>query len=345
MHCASLGEYEQGRRVAQLLHELGYEIIVSFFSPSGFDHKVQNPDDFVSQYLYLPIDTPKRQGRFLNKVDPDLVCFVKNEFWFSLIDLLTTRKIPFVFISMYLENKDQYFKWPYIKLFQSLKQANHLFVQDEITKDRLSQMMGVKNISVTGDNRIESILHAIPPKEKIDQFNLNPDACIIYGSVYTDDIEAIKQTIKLLPDYQHIIAPHHLDQSTLSDFANQLSEFKSNENLNIVLVDQMGILKHLYQHASVVYIGGGFQKGLHNTLEALVHFKPIVIGPHTKGFKEIQTLSSTGYINVIQSKSELSNKLKAALSSTTDANALKDFIETNSHNSSRIVDYIHKILN
>jgi len=342
MHCASLGEYEQGKTIIEKCHHLGYEILVSFFSPSGYEHQIKSPDSFVKQYLYLPIDTPRNQKAFLESVQPDLVIFVKNEFWFSLLEQLHKSQIPHIFISMFLTGKKRYFQWPYVQLFKGLKNARHLFVQDENTKKKLETLFKKDNISIAGDNRIESILNVVPIKPNELGLNLGSNKRIIYGSVYRDDVDAIKTSIESLPDYKHIVIPHHLDLSTLSHFKSLI--LTDMDRKNIIIVEKMGFLKHLYKGASIAYIGGGFQKGIHNTLEALVHYVPVVIGPNHKGFKEIEALSSSGFIIKIQSQTELAAKLKTTLDGQLDSTILKKYIESNAQNSARIVDYIQKIL-
>lgn len=340
IHCASLGEYEQGKLIASKCSEIGFEVLLSFFSPSGFEHKIDNPDPFIDQYLYLPIDTPSRQSKFLDQVQPDLVIIVKNEFWFNFMDQLSNRKIPFVFISMYLTGKKKYFKWPFFQLFKNINTAEHLFVQDQKTKELLETFVPKNKISITGDNRIESIIHSNSSSNQM--YDFSDKSTVIYGSVYSDDINMIKEVIKEFPNCRHVIVPHHLDKDTLLAFKELLVFYRN--TIDISLISEMGILKSLYKTANMAYIGGGFQNGVHNTLEAIIHGIPVVIGPKHQGFHEISQLRDSGYINPINSRNELTEQFKGLETKQLNKKKLDQFLESNKNKSAIIVDRIKHLL-
>ena len=345
IHCASHGEYNQAQSVAQKLAEYGFEIMISFFSDSGYSFVNKHPDPYVSQYLFLPIDLPQPCKSFLNEVNPDLVIFVKYEFWFNFINQLNLQSIPFIWISMLIKENTNLMKWPAKKLFSSISTGNHFFVQNKLTSAFLGQIgVSTNNITLAGDNRIESILNSPNKNIRHSGWEDNDKKVFIYGSVYLDDIQMIRNNIAAFPNYIHLVVPHKVDEYSILKFQtihSKTSIFNSGQiDSPVVIVNKLGVLMSLYKYAHIAYIGGGFQSGIHNCLEALVHHVPCIIGPNHFGFQEINDLQHTEFIWKINAKSQLKDVIQKIKQSTESINDLNKYFNARSDNSSKIVAYV-----
>ena len=295
MHCASSGEFQQGRPLIEKLKKASPDniFLVSFFSPSGYHEWKDDP--LIDMAFYLPLDTSKNAHRLVNILAPSMVLFVKNEFWFHLISTLRLNNIPVFFVSAVFHSKHHIFL-PFFK--ETMQGVNHLFVQDPVSYDVLHSK-GFNNVSVAGDTRIDYIMDYKDenqvPKLLEDQKNKFSE-CIVYGSVWASDLKILSPFIMRKGDILHIIVPHETDPrqlesclSYLPDTYSLLSSVQSQMS-NVVVVDMMGLLKSLYSMADMAYVGGGFGKGIHNILEPAIHNIPVIFGPRHKKITEANEL-------------------------------------------------------
>lgn len=294
-HCASLGEFYQAKPIIELLSDKSkYYILLSFYSPSGFEH-LKNYK-VVDEMIYLPNDTRKNSNSLVELIKPDLTIFAKYEFWFNYLDQLNKSNYPFVFISSIFRPNHYLFRSPFKSFsIDLLVNAISLFVQDDKSLQVLEDN-GINNGVVVGDTRLDAVLtlkDRIIRMTDIEKFSRDNEVLII-GSSWSKDDTVYHQYINDNPQLKVIIAPHEVSESRI----NQLSIlFKDNciiysewdkkeTNKQVLIIDSIGILNSLYQYASMVYIGGGFGVSIHNTLEPAVFGVPLMFGPRYKKFEE-----------------------------------------------------------
>ncbi len=349
-HCASLGEFEQGLPVIKALQNQFPEkqILVTFFSPSGFEIAKKQQHNFVISYL--PIDVLPQMKRFVSLVNPEKVFFVKYEFWYNLMFILHQKSIPFYYISAIFRENQVFFK-SYGKWFaKHLHFAQHFFVQDD-NSEKLLHKLHISNVTISGDtrfNRVKEIALQDNCVATIDTFKSN-QKLLILGSTWKEDNELIIEYLhKNNPkNLKIVIVPHQINISEIDKLQQQILPFssvkyseiikqKTNQNqlknIDVLIIDSVGLLSKLYAYADIAYVGGGFGKeGVHNVLEPAVFGIPILIAPIFNKFIEAKTLVKKGGILVIKNVEELSNAI-AFLSD--DKNAFihgkinKDFIDS-----------------
>ncbi|MFT4699027.1 MAG: 3-deoxy-D-manno-octulosonic-acid transferase [Flavobacteriaceae bacterium] len=301
-HCASLGEYEQGVPIMEEVKVLfpDYKIIVTFFSPSGYEIKKNSS---IADYVtYLPIDTISNARKFIESVHPSLVLFVKYEFWPNYLYYLQKNNIPTLLISGVFRPQQSFFKWYGGFMRNSLKAFNHFFVQDESSK-RLLNSFNFNNVTVSGDTRFDRVHQQLKQSNTLDFIeNFKQDSlCLVCGSTWPEDDEVLLGFINNCDiSIKIIIAPHTIDPSKIKSFRNKIKRKsilfseKENENLteySVFFIDTIGILTKIYNYADIAYIGGAMGKtGLHNILEAATFGIPIVIGNHFENFLEAKEL-------------------------------------------------------
>lgn len=305
-HCASLGEFEQGRPVMEEIKNRfpEYKIILTFFSPSGYEvRKNYNLADIV---IYLPVDTKKNAQAFVEIVNPEKVFFVKYEFWYYYISELKRKNIPLYIISAIFRENQHFFKnTPWGKWYRKmLFRVEHLFVQND-TSARLLASVGIRNYSVSGDTRFDRVA-AIAEGSKnipvVEKFRAN-QPLVVAGSTWKPDEELLAAFINQNPEIKFIIAPHEVSAANMNRLIQLLknssvlfSTIKEPEagRYQTLIIDSVGILSSLYRYGSFAYIGGGFGVGIHNILEAATFGLPVVFGPNYKKFKEAVDLKSLG---------------------------------------------------
>jgi 3-deoxy-D-manno-octulosonic-acid transferase len=299
-HCASLGEFEQGRPVLEYFRQKHPEIkiLLTFYSPSGYEvRKNYKQADIVS---YLPLDTLTNVNRFLDLVKPELAIFVKYEFWPNFLIGLNKRGIPTISISAIFRQNQVYF-WDFGQFFKNvLRSVNHYFVQD-IQSKQLLESIGITNVTIAGDTRFDRVweLASQPVKfEEIKQF-IGDQQCFIAGSTWKADEELIIDYFMERDDWKVILVPHEIKPELISaimdrckDTAILHSTMDSNppSNAKFLIIDTVGKLNKIYKYADIAYVGGGFGKGIHNILEPAVWGKPVIIGPQYQKFKEAKGL-------------------------------------------------------
>jgi len=315
VHTASLGEFEQGLPIIEKLrpHYPDYRILVTFFSPSGYEVKKNTASaDLV---CYLPLDSSKNAKRFLELLNPKLVIFVKYEIWPNYLRLLSQKKVPTLLISSLFKENQIYFK-PYGGFMRNaLNSFTHIFVQDS-SSVQLLKSIGLDNTTISGDTRFDRVMEILERDNSLgfmEQFQ-NGSRIMVAGSTWPEDEEVIVPYINSDDtSIKFVLAPHNIKSEHIAKLKSSInkktilySEIK-NHNLadyKVLIVDTIGILTKIYSYADISYVGGGFATGLHNTLEPAVHGIPVLIGPKYQGFKEAKDLVALGGIVVVNSKSE-----------------------------------------
>lgn len=302
MHCASLGEFEQGRPVLEKLKEAypGHKILLTFFSPSGYEIRKNYPGaDWI---FYLPLDTKSNVKRFLEIVNPGLVIFVKYEYWYNYLSQLHKRQVPVILVSAIFRENAVFFKWYGSLHRKMLHFFSHLFVQNEESRLRLQSMLPAHAVTLAGDtrfDRVATIANAFEPIPVIEKFTAGKKV-LVAGSTWPDDEKNLKKLIESVNNISLIIAPHEINESHLQFlksifpdavlYSELSKESASHQNLpisNILIIDNIGMLSKLYNYSIISYIGGGFNKsGIHNTLEAAVYGRPVIFGPNYGKFAE-----------------------------------------------------------
>lgn len=300
-HCASLGEFEQGRPIIEQFRKEypDYKILLTFFSPSGYEvRKNYTGADYI---FYLPADTRVNALRFYNIVKPDVLFLVKYEYWYNYIDIMKRHDVPVYVISGIFRKSQHFFKWYGFWFRRHLRMVKYFFLQDSRSA-YLLRSIKISNLIVTGDTRIDRVLDIAAQSkvpEKIVRF-CGSDRVFVCGSTWPVCEAMIKEAIGILPDnVQLIIAPHEVDKTHISkllelygDEAVAYSEFNpEKDKKRILVIDCIGLLSSVYRCADVAYVGGGFGKGMHNILEATAYGIPVLFGPNNKKFPEAKGLA------------------------------------------------------
>ncbi|MCR9226486.1 MAG: 3-deoxy-D-manno-octulosonic acid transferase [Flavobacteriaceae bacterium] len=359
MHVASLGEFEQGLPILERLRSKypGHKLVLSFFSPSGYE--VKKNISVADVVVYLPMDSHHKVKRFLNIVDPQLAIFVKYEVWPNYLHHLKRRNVPTILVSAIFSERQIYFKSYGGFMRKSLRKFNHYFVQDEKSKNLL-ESIGIKNSSIGGDTRLDRVSEILKRNNQLnfmDRFK-NNQLCLVAGSTWAEDEKILVNYINTATEkIKFVIAPHeikpaHIDKitSALEKTAIRYSEL-SGQNLkeiDVLVIDTIGLLTKIYSYANMAYVGGGFATGLHNTMEPAVFGIPIIIGPQFEGFKEAEDLVKEGGIIPISSQDSFDNLMKDLLNNPVSIKTIgainADYINLNKGASELIMKYISKIL-
>lgn len=306
LHCASLGEFEQGRPVIEAIRKEhpNYRILLTFFSPSGYE--IRKNYDQADYICYLPADTPKNAKKLIDLVRPELVFFVKYEFWHHYINQLKKQNIPLFLISAIFRENQLFFKntWWAKWYRQMLFGFEHLFVQDNQSVELLARI-GVSRVTRAGDTRFDRVAEIARNGKQIplvERFKGNSQL-VIAGSTWKPDEELLAQYIHSHPETKFIIAPHETKKVNIERLINLLktpvvcyTEATENSVLNkqVLIIDTIGLLSSIYKYADLAYIGGGFGVGIHNTLEAAIFGMPIVFGPNYLKFNEATSMVKLG---------------------------------------------------
>ena len=293
-HAASLGEFEQGRPVIEALKQEypQYKILLSFFSPSGYEIRKDYP--LADEVLFLPSDTPAHAEQWVKRHHFVAAFFIKYEFWFNYMRALKDAGIPLFYISLILKPNSYFFRWYGTWFLRQLKTVTHFFVQDEPTA-QLLQTHGMTKVTVCGDtrfDRVAAIAQQAKPFPEVERF-IGNRKCIIAGSTWPPDEKLLVEVFPQLPDdYCLIIAPHDISASHVAQIkalfpdSQPYSELDAQKQTKVLILNTIGILSQLYQYARFVYIGGGFGVNIHNIQEPVTFGCPVVFGPKYKSFKE-----------------------------------------------------------
>jgi len=327
-HSASLGEYEQGLPVIEKIKEKypDHKIIVTFFSPSGYEVRKNNTVADVT--VYLPLDTKSNAKQFLKLAHPESVFFIKYEFWLNYLKELETSKTPTYLISGIFRDNQMFFKWYGGFYRKALKAFTYFFVQNESSKEKI-EAIGFHNVIVSGDtrfDRVNAILGRDNTLEFIENFK-NDSPTIVIGSSWPKDEALLAEYINQAPEHvKFIIAPHNIKPDQITSLKSQITKstvlFSEKRDLdlsgyNVFIIDTIGLLTKIYSYGTIAYVGGGFgNPGIHNILEPATFGIPIVIGPNYSNFAEaVQLVALEGCITISNSK-ELKETLDRLLNDT-----------------------------
>ena len=310
-HASSLGEFEQGRPMMEKIkaEHPEYKILLTFFSPSGYE--VRKNYTGADVICYLPFDTPYRVKKFLNLANPSIAVFIKYEFWGNYLQELKHRNIPVYIISSIFRRDQLFFQWfgyPYRKMLYCF---THLFVQDDRSAALLKEF-GITNVTVTGDTRFDRVLDVrnqarelSPVEHFVCEGGKEKKLTLVAGSSWPQDEEILIPYFNEHPEMKLIIAPHEIHrehlmyiESLLKRPSVRLSDVFHDQSLaegkDCLIVDSFGLLSSIYRYGTIAYIGGGFGAGIHNTLEAAVYGIPVLFGPKYHKFKEAKDLIKVG---------------------------------------------------
>ncbi len=305
VHAASLGEFEQGRPIIERIRKQypEYKILLTFFSPSGYEiRKNYAGADYI---FYLPLDTPRNARRFLDVAHPEIAIFVKYEFWLNLLAELRRRHVR-TFVVSAIFRKDSIFFRPYGGMWrQALESFEAIFVQNEESKKLLAGI-GFDNVLVAGDTRFDRVAEIATAAKKIDVIERfkGGKRLFIAGSTWDPDEDLLIRLINENPEIKFIVAPHEMDESRIARLTQetaggavrytQCTPHTAFGSRQLLILDTVGILASVYGYATWSYIGGGFGVGIHNTLEAATFGLPVAFGPHYHKFKEARDLVTLG---------------------------------------------------
>ncbi len=353
MHCASLGEFEQGRVLLERLRKEHpeYAFVLTFFSPSGYEvRKDYKGADYV---FYLPLDSKKNAKRFLDVVQPRLCIFVKYDLWYFLLKQIDARNIPAILISSIFRRQQIFFKWYGGLNRQMLYFFSKIFVQDSASL-QLLQTLNINDAVVAGDTRFDRVVEAVKslrPQPIAEEFSKDAKV-LVAGSTWEEDEQFLQKAYALLPaDWKLIVVPHEVHeghiaqvQRTFGADAVRWSEWTEGNTARVLIVDRIGFLLHLYQYARVAWIGGGFGKGIHNTLEAAVYGIPVGFGPTFSKFREARELIEAGAAFSTTEPSYLvnciSNWVKDSSSYDRAASAAEQYVRNNAGATNKIIGYL-----
>lgn len=308
-HAASLGEFEQGRPIMEAVKKQypNYKILLTFFSPSGYE--VRKDYDGADVVCYLPFDKKRNVKKFLKLVQPKLVVFIKYEFWYNFVNQLYKRNIPIYMVSAIFRPNQIFFKWYGADMRKLLDKYTRICVQDENSKQLLNNI-GKKNVVVCGDTRFDRVIdikNNSQPLELIGLFSKQGTGektkVFIAGSSWPKDEDVFIPYFNNNSELKLIIAPHEIDEAHLKYIESNLKRpfirysqatEKNVENYDCIIIDSFGLLSSIYRYGDIAYIGGGFGAGIHNILEAAVYEIPVVFGPNFKKFKEAHDLIGNG---------------------------------------------------
>ena len=309
-HAASLGEFEQARPVIDACRNefKNHKILLTFFSASGYEIQKNYANvDFVS---YLPIDTSTNVKKFLNIIEPELAVFIKYEFWPNYFTEMIKRKIPLISVSSVFRPNQLFFKWYGKEYRKLLLGINHFFVQNENSKNLL-ESIGVKNITVSGDTRLDRVYELLNQDNQLKKIThfVGNQLCFVAGSTWEEDYNLMNDFLTSPKEIKIIIAPHEVNEKSIKALVKKIKvsftkwstyDLKSKVENNILIIDTIGQLTKIYSYASFAYVGGGMgNSGLHNTLEPAVYGIPIIIGKNYKQFQEVVDLiKNKGVVSV-----------------------------------------------
>ena len=318
-HAASLGEFEQGRPLMEQLRQEHpeYKILLTFFSPSGYE--VRKNYEGADIICYLPLDTITNARRFLRTIRPVMAFFIKYEFWYNYLHILKHRNVPVYSVSSIFRPDQIFFRWYGRQYSHVLKCFTRFYVQNEVSRELLAKLH-ITNVTVVGDTRFDRVLQIkerpTPGPSLFMEGSEHSCKVFVAGSSWQPDEEIFIPFFKNYRDWALIIAPHVIGEEHLQQIEAQLdaigfshtryTEFTAKEQItplhkqggvgggSALIIDCFGLLSSIYRYGDVTYVGGGFGVSIHNTLEAAVWDKPVIFGPENKKFQEAQGLKACG---------------------------------------------------
>jgi 3-deoxy-D-manno-octulosonic-acid transferase len=373
VHCASLGEFEQARPVLVKIKKAdpAATCIVSFFSPSGYEIICNNKD--FPNVFYLPMDSRLHAKKWMDIVKPDLVLWVKYEYWHFYLQEINKRNIPLVMISAVYRSNQVFFKWYGGFYKKMLNCFTHFFVQNEDSKEQLQKIIAEEKITFSGDTRCDRVINIAENFIEVPGIKefCGDNKVIVMGSTWEDDEAEWTHFVRQHPDIKFIIAPHEIDAENVAEVRKEFplsvfySEWVGGETgttghrrptseitnqtsgirRNCLIIDNIGILSRLYHYANITYVGGGFgDDGLHNILEAAVYGKPVIFGPeYDKNFEAKEMIESKGAIS-IDNAIDLEKVVNELLTNQEEllvrSSAAKDYVYKNAGATDKIMSFL-----
>jgi 3-deoxy-D-manno-octulosonic-acid transferase len=373
-HCASLGEFEQGRPVMERFREAfpGHKVLLTFFSPSGYEvRKAYAGADYVH---YLPLDTPSAAGHFLEVWKPSLAVFIKYEFWFNMVEALAARGIPLLVVSAIFRPQQHFFRWYGGWFRRRLRLVTHFLVQNQASL-RLLNKAGISRASISGDTRFDRVV-AIARQSvhipELDPFLAGSRPVVVAGSTWPKDEHLLARLLEEQPGLRLVVAPHEVSSARISQLCSRfgdralcLSDLKRQGGAaggqgrdggaamalpgkNVLVVDAIGLLSGLYRFATLAYIGGGFGKGIHNILEAAAYGAPVFFGPRYGQFAEAVDLIGKGGAFCVRDaeglKEGVARLLGDPLRLKEASAACRQYVEGNRGATERVLEVIRSFL-
>lgn len=371
MHCSSLGEFEQGRPVMEAIRQQypNVKVLLTFFSPSGYEVRKNNSGaDYV---MYLPIDSRANARKFINIVQPDLVIWIKYEYWFYYLTELKKKHIPLLLVSGIFRQDQPFFKWYGRLHWYMLESFNHLFVQTPTSKQLLGTIGFTNNVTISGDTRFDRVVQIAEQFKPIDPIAhfCGDSRVVVAGSTWPEDEEEMDHYANTHPEIKFIIAPHEITEDHLKEIEKlfkhtvRYSKLPANpeaprpvsrgrqldteQKPNVLIIDNIGMLSKLYKYATITYVGGGFgDDGVHNVLEAAVYGKPVVIGPVYEKYVEAIDLVEQGGALVINTALELEETFNELLEDTSawqkSSEAARNYVYNNKGATDSVIQYIQE---
>ncbi|HIP48122.1 MAG TPA: 3-deoxy-D-manno-octulosonic acid transferase [Lutibacter sp.] len=361
MHCASLGEFEQGRPVLEKLRleYPNHKLVLSFFSPSGYE--VRKDYKVADVVVYLPLDTRSNVKKFLKKVQPSLAIFIKYEFWPNLLAELHKQKIPTLLVSGIFRENQVFFKKNKKWFRESLKAFTHFFVQNKDSV-KLLNSIGYNNVSLSGDTRFDRVYSLIQHKKELELVALftqnNPT--LVAGSTWGKDETILINYIntKASDSERFIIAPHNIKPAEIEKLTQNITKKtlryskatpKNIQQARVLIIDSIGLLTSVYSYGNIAYVGGGFGAGIHNILEPATYGMPILIGPNYQKFQEALDLIEKMACFEIQTQENLNEKLQEFFTNkekaTTVGKIAKQYILDNIGAADKVLEYVKEQIN
>lgn len=353
IHSASLGEFEQGRPLIEVLKEKHPEvkIFLTFFSPSGYEIRKDYP---LADYIYyLPEDSVSNAHQLINLVKPKMAVFIKYEYWYNYMNELNKVQTPLIFISGIFRPSQPFFKFYGGWVLNHLQQATHFFVQNNDSVQLLKEV-GIEGVSKSGDtrfDRVSSITSKVEPNSILEEFK-NKQELFLGGSTWSPDEQIIKELHLQHAKLKLVIAPHLIDENHIIQiedlFPDSIRYSKAKgadlKEIPVLIIDNMGMLSSLYQYADFAMIGGGFGVGIHNTLEAATFGMPIFIGPNFQKFQEAKDLIELRVITVIENAQELNLAVTRLLNDDTEVQSVseqsREYVKSNTGATQLILEFV-----
>ncbi len=354
-HAASLGEFEQGRPLMELIRRdyPEYKILLTFFSPSGYE--VRKNYEGADIICYLPLDTNRNALAFLSTVKPVMAFFIKYEFWYNYLHILKERNIPTYSVSSIFRKEQVFFKWYGKHYSKVLKCFTRFFVQNERSRQLLS-MRGIDAVDVVGDTRFDRVLQIKAASKRlpvVEAFK-NGAKVFVAGSSWQPDEEIFIRFFNDHPDWKLVIAPHVISEDHLRQIMSRLkrkvvrytmTDAAEAADADVLIIDCFGLLSSIYRYGEVAYVGGGFGVGIHNVLEAAVWEVPVFFGPNNKRFREAQGLKRSGGGFEITSYEEFEHTMSAFISQpdtiSRAGKAAGEYVQSLSGATDKIMDAIN----
>ncbi len=323
IHCASLGEFEQGRPIIEKLKVKypSFKIVLTFFSPSGYE--VRKNYIGADVICYLPLDTKQNAQNFIELIHPTLAIFIKYEFWPNILRELKNQQIETILVSGIFRENQAFFKSYGSWIKKSLKGFSHFFVQDNNSKHLLNSI-DFNNVSVSGDTRFDRVFEITQQDSQLDFVSKfkGDNLLLVCGSTWKEDEDLLAEYINKseIENQKFVFAPHNIKQKEIEELQQRINKKtvlysdKENENLadaKVLIIDAIGFLTTVYSYADIAYVGGAFATGLHNVLEPATFGIPIIIGSEYQKFKEAVDLVNLGGVISVNTQKELSSQLNA----------------------------------